>query len=132
MMRKRISIGQLKIGMKVEKLDRSWLATPFLRHRFIITSSEQIEQLRASGVQQLDVEADDTDQDSGSVVPATPEETASSRPISPPPEPEPSTIPFAEELPVARQVYRAAKLIIQQAMDDVRDRKSTRLNSSHG
>ena len=52
-MRKRISIDQLKIGMKVEKLDRSWLATPFLRRRFTITSSEQIEQLHASGVQQL-------------------------------------------------------------------------------
>ena len=29
-------------------------------------------------------------------------------------------VPFAEELPVARQVYKTAKLIIQQAMDDVR------------
>jgi hypothetical protein len=46
-MRKRISIDQLKIGMQVEKLDRSWPATPFLRHRFTITSSEQIEQLHA-------------------------------------------------------------------------------------
>jgi Domain of unknown function (DUF3391) len=58
MMRRRISIDQLKIGMKVEKLDRSWLATPFLRHRFTITSSAQIAQLQASGVQQLDVETD--------------------------------------------------------------------------
>jgi hypothetical protein len=29
-MRKRISIDQLKVGMKVERLDRSWLATPSL------------------------------------------------------------------------------------------------------
>lgn len=58
-MRKRISIDQLKIGMKVEKLDRSWLATPFLHQRFTITSSEPIEQLHASGVQQLDVDADE-------------------------------------------------------------------------
>jgi hypothetical protein len=28
--RKRISSDELKIGMKVEKLDRSWLAAPFL------------------------------------------------------------------------------------------------------
>ena len=55
-MRKRISIDELKIGMKVEKLDRSWLATSFLRHRFTITSSEQITQLYASGVRQLEVE----------------------------------------------------------------------------
>jgi putative nucleotidyltransferase with HDIG domain len=119
-MRKRISIDQLKIGMKVEKLDRSWLATPFLRHRFTITSSEQIEQLHASGVQQLDVEADDVCEDSGSFVPAMPAEAETSQPISPPLEPEPPAIPFAEELPAAKQVYKAAKLIIQQAMEDVR------------
>jgi len=110
-MRKRISIDQLKIGMTVEKLDRSWLATPFLRHRFRITSSDQIQQLYASGVQELDVKADGADLDSGSLMPAVPAEVE---------EPEPSTIPFAEELPAARQVYKAAKLIIQQAMEDVR------------
>jgi putative nucleotidyltransferase with HDIG domain len=119
-MRKRISIDQLKIGMKVEKLDRSWLATPFLRHRFTITASEQIEQLQASGIQQLDVEADDADEHSVSIVPAIAAEAEVPQPIALPLEPEPSTIPFAEELPAARQVYKAAKLIIQQAMEDVR------------
>ena len=120
MIRKRISIDQLKVGMKVEKLDRSWLATPFLRHRFTITSSEQIKQLHGSGVQELDVDVDDGDQDSNSVVPAMPEEAATPQPISLPLEPAPSAIPFAEELPASRHVYKAAKLIIQQAMEDVR------------
>jgi HD-GYP domain-containing protein (c-di-GMP phosphodiesterase class II) len=119
-MRKRISIDQLKVGMKVERLDRSWLATPFLRHRFTITSAEEIEQLHASGVQQIDVDVYDDRQESGSLVPPMPVGTAVSLPIPPTPETEPSTVPFAEELPVARQVYKAAKLIIQQAMDDVR------------
>ena len=119
-MRKRISIDQLKVGMKVEKLDRSWLATPFLRHRFTITSSEHIAQLHASGVQELDVETDDACQDPVSVVPALPAKTETSQPIALDVEPEPSTVPFAEELPAARQVYTAAKLIIQQAMEDVR------------
>ena len=119
-MRKRISIDQLKIGMKVERLDRSWLATPFLRHRFTITSAEQIEQLHASGVQQIDVDVYDDSQEPCSFVPAMPVGPDASQPIPPTPETEPSTVPFAEELPAARQVYRAAKLIIQQAMDDVR------------
>jgi len=119
-MQKRISIDQLKIGMKVEKLDRSWLATPFLRHRFTITSAEQIKQLHASGVTQLDVEVDDVCQDTGSFIPARPAETETFPSISSTLEPEPATTPFAEELPVARQVYKAAKLIIQQAMEDVR------------
>ena len=120
MMRKRISIDQLKIGMKVEKLDRSWLATPFLRHRFTITSSEQIAQLQASGVRQLEVEADDAGQDSGSIAPAMSAEAEISTPISPTPKPEPATIPFAEELPAAKQTYIAAKLVVQHAMEDVR------------
>jgi putative nucleotidyltransferase with HDIG domain len=119
-MRKRISIDKLKIGMKVERLDRSWLATPFLRHRFTITSAEQIELLHASGVQQIDVDVYDDRQESSSLVPAMPVGTEVSLLIPPTPETEPSAVPFAEELPVARQVYKAAKLIIQQAMDDVR------------
>jgi len=119
-MRKRISIDQLKIGMKVEKLDRSWLATPFLRHRFTITSLEQIEQLHASGVKQLEVDADDTCRESGSLAPAMAMEAEPPQPIVLSPEPKPVGIPFAEELPAARQAYSAAKLIIQQAMEDVR------------
>ncbi len=119
-MRKRISIDQLKIGMKVEKLDRSWLATPFLRHRFTITSSDQIAQLRAGGVQQLDVESDDDSQDSASCAPAVAAEAETVQPISPLLGLEPSAIPFAEELPAARLAYKAAKLVIQQAMEDVR------------
>ncbi len=119
-MRTRISINQLKIGMKVEKLDRSWLATPFWRHRFTITSAEQIEQLCASGVQQLDVEIDETDLDSGSRASSIPVVVEPAQSIAAPVELEPSTVPFVEELPAARQVYRAAKLIVQQAMDDVR------------
>ena len=119
-MRKRISIDQLKIGMKVEKLDRSWLATPFLRNRFTITSSEQIAKLHASGVQQLDVETDDAEPEPGSIASAMEVEADIMQPIAPPPEPEPSIIPFDEELPASRQAYSAAKIIIQQSMDDVR------------
>ena len=74
-MRKQISIDQLKIGMKIEQLDRSWLATPFLQHRFTITSAEQIKKLRASGVKILKVDADDVHPDPGSFVPAMPLET---------------------------------------------------------
>jgi HD-GYP domain-containing protein (c-di-GMP phosphodiesterase class II) len=120
MMRKRISIDQLKVGMKVEKLDRSWLATPFLRHRFTIMSSEHIAQLQASGVQQLDIDADDASIDSGLFASAMPTKVETVQPISSTPEPEPPVIPFAEELPAAKRVYKAAKLVVQQAMEDVR------------
>ena len=119
-MGKRISIDQLKVGMKVARLDRSWLATPFLRHRFTITFAEQIEQLHAGGVQQIDVDVCDDGQEPCSLVPAMPMGTEASPPIPVTLETEQSAIPFAEEMPAARQVYKAAKLMIQQAMDDVR------------
>ncbi len=119
-MRKRISIDQLTVGMKVEKLDRSWLATPFLRHQFTITSSEQITQLHASGVQQLDVETSESDQDVTPCLPAAAVAAEPPQPTLPATKPEILAIPFAEELPEAMKVYKAAKLIIQQAMEDVR------------
>jgi len=119
-MRKRITIDELKIGMKVEKLDRSWLATSFLRHRFTIKSSEQITQLYASGVEHLDVDVEDEREESVSFESAMRAEAKDPQPTSPTLESEPSTIPFADELPAARQAYKAAKLIIQQAMEDVR------------
>lgn len=61
-MRTRISIDQLKIGMKVEKLDCSWLVTPFLRNKFTVTSAQQIEQLVAIGVRELDVTVEEVSQ----------------------------------------------------------------------
>jgi HD-GYP domain-containing protein (c-di-GMP phosphodiesterase class II) len=118
MMHKRITIEELKIGMKIEKLDRSWMATPFLSHRFTISSAEQIDQLRASGVQHLEVDA--VEQEPGLFGPTVAAEEPPPQPTSPPPEPARSPIPFAEELPAARQAYKAAKVIIQQAMEDVR------------
>ncbi|HBR50239.1 MAG TPA: hypothetical protein DEA71_09155, partial [Nitrospira sp.] len=52
-MKKRIGIDELKPGMLVEQLDRSWLDTPFFRHKMTITSTDQIAQLRACGVRTL-------------------------------------------------------------------------------
>ena len=105
-MRKRISIDQLKIGMKIEKLDCSWLATPFLRigSRFLLLNKSQ--QLQASGVQQLEIEADDGEQDSGSTDQLWKRRLKPLSLISPPVESTPPTVPFTEELPVAKQATR--------------------------
>lgn len=131
-MRKRISIDQLKIGMKVEKLDRSWLTTPFLRNKFTVTSAQQIEQLSASGVQQLDVDIDvdieEVTQDLSSCGPPSIVSEEAFQPVDAAPElvlpsvgkSDLTATTFVEELHVAKQVYHAAKGVIQQAMEDVR------------
>ncbi|WHZ29445.1 MAG: hypothetical protein OJF51_004247 [Nitrospira sp.] len=118
-MKQRIGIDELRPGMLVEELDRSWFTTPFFRHKMAITSHQQIAQLKACGVQTLIVSLEteevkeesvlESDITEETAVPAE-KETASVQ----------SEVPFDEELLAARQVYQAAKLVIQDAMHDVR------------
>jgi HD-GYP domain-containing protein (c-di-GMP phosphodiesterase class II) len=48
-MRKRIPAQGLRIGMFIDGLDQSWFKTPFLKHHFLIKSSEQIQEIIESG-----------------------------------------------------------------------------------
>lgn len=57
-MRKQIPIDQLKVGMYVVGVDRPWLETPFLRHRFHIKDESQILKLRASGILRVDIDTE--------------------------------------------------------------------------
>jgi HD-GYP domain-containing protein (c-di-GMP phosphodiesterase class II) len=121
-MHKRIRIDELKPGMLVERLDRSWLDTPFFSHKMTITSTAQITQLKACGVQTLVVRTDDeaaeTVEDESFSEPdiaTDPVLTAEEEPA-----PIPPIVPFDEELPEARQIYQAAKTIVQNAMHDTR------------
>jgi putative nucleotidyltransferase with HDIG domain len=55
-MRKRISLQQLRVGMYVAGIDCSWFRTPFLKHRFLISTEEQIERLRRSNARAVDID----------------------------------------------------------------------------
>lgn len=126
-MKQRIDIDQLRPGMRIEALDRSWLLTPFLRHRMAVESLDQIEQLRACGVRTLEVTAEDGPAEEmadgvGNHVSERPAGRCAQMVPDPQPD-QPATappVPFDEELPAAKQVYNAAKSIIEAAMHDVR------------
>ncbi|WP_459867023.1 HD-GYP domain-containing protein [Endothiovibrio diazotrophicus] len=45
-MKQRIAVGDLRVGMFVDGLDRSWLQTPFWSHSFLIRSEGELESLR--------------------------------------------------------------------------------------
>ncbi len=119
-MNKRIGIDELKPGMLVEQLDRSWLDTPFFRHKMTITSANQIAQLKACGVRTLvvSIEEEHTATQPVNAAPditddpafTVPKETVSVL----------SIVGLEEELPIARQTYQAAKTIVQNAMYDTR------------
>ena len=118
-MKKQIRIDELQLGMRVEQLDRSWLSTPFFRHKMTITSARQIAQLKASGVQTLIVHIEAEEVSEGPAV----EIDLMDQPTGPPAEEAssaPPMVPFEEELPAARQVYQAAKTVIHDAMNDTR------------
>lgn len=124
-MRQRIPVDQLTVGMEIVDLDRSWWETPFVRHRMRVRDKQQIEALKACGVRFVEVvvdekrqEAADTEEQTTSLSESVEGETAGGAPLQENPEP-PST-PFEEELPASRQIYMAAKHIVQDAMHDVR------------
>ncbi|MBH0209037.1 MAG: HD-GYP domain-containing protein [Nitrospira sp.] len=122
-MKKQIRIEELTLGMVIDKLDRSWLSTPFFCHKMTITSAKQIAQLKACGVQTLTVRMEAEEIREAAPAPSTPEDTpveSTSEFTDPVPSPTPSYVPFEEELPAAKQVYQAAKTIVQNAMQDVR------------
>lgn len=118
-MTKRIGIDELQPGMLVEQLDRSWLSTPFFRHKMTITSPQQIAQLKACGVRTLVVRID---AEAVREAPAPEQSLAddSNVPVVEESVSAPPVVPFEEELAVARQVYQAAKTVIQEAMHDAR------------
>ncbi len=52
----RIPLRQLRVGMYVAGIDGSWFRTPFLKHRFLVKSEEQIERLRRSNIDAVDID----------------------------------------------------------------------------
>lgn len=137
-MAKRIPLDQLTLGMRITGLDKSWMDTPFLRHRLTITKQDQIDKLRACGVRFVDIEA------VGAPAPATaPHRVEDPRGADPiddldalvdprhPDAPDPEApaqgsggaLPassFDEELVVAKAVYREARRVVEESLQDAR------------
>ena len=55
-MRKKIPIEKVTLGMFLVGLDKSWLATPFLRHKFTLTTQDEIEKLKAANVKVVEID----------------------------------------------------------------------------
>jgi hypothetical protein len=53
-----IPIVRLVIGMYLVGVDRSWLQTPFLRHKFTIKDQSEIEALRQAGIVEVTIDTE--------------------------------------------------------------------------
>lgn len=62
-MHKTIPVDKLTLGMEVVALDKSWLETNILFHRFKIRSQDEIRKLKENGIRMVTVNiADDQEQ----------------------------------------------------------------------
>ena len=104
-----IPLSALKVGMYLIGVDRSWLHTPFLRHKFMISSPSELESLRRAGIQQVTIDTEcGLDLEAG----ATPSETTASHEDAPdirsseeraPGTQEHSAVMLADNLALAKQ-----------------------------
>lgn len=123
MMRKTIPVEELTVGMSVVGMDRSWLETPFFRHRVRIGRVDQIERLKEAGVRFVEVECEEyvnlppVSVHQGEAHDAVLSDVAGESSDNPPAG-RPFT--FDEELPLAHEVYRSAKGVVEKVMNDVR------------
>lgn len=122
--RKRVSVSQLKPGVYVIALDRSWFQTPFLFHRKLIRDVEEIELLKQNGIREVVIDvARGMDVDAESVASAAAIEAASG-------EEESSVLPTAKKTtvslpePTLRTVVKeleAGQSIHEEALSITRD-----------
>ena len=128
---KTIGIEELKVGMYIERLDRSWLTTPFFRHRFILRDEADIRLLKKYGIKRividpakgLDVGHHVPSAHVGADEPILPElpppVPASSDPHSSSSARRPASIPSHEEVAIAGLVHSEAVTAIQRIVEGI-------------
>lgn len=97
--------------MVIEKMDRSWTEHPFLTNRKRITSEEQIRALRAYGIEEVYIDADEAGDGGPPAPPAG--GTGLHAPLK-------EEVPLDEELRQAEAIHREARSVVQDVMRDVR------------
>ena len=58
MAQRTIPLTRLMVGMYLIGVDRSWLQTPFLRHKFTIKNQSEIEALRRAGIAEVTIDTE--------------------------------------------------------------------------
>jgi HD-GYP domain-containing protein (c-di-GMP phosphodiesterase class II) len=134
---KTIPIEELKLGMYIERLDRSWLTTPFFRHRFVLRDEQDINLLKQYGIKQVVIDpTKGLDVEERITVPhVTSEEiirpqpqppVPSSMPIDVPSDSQPissahlpTSIPSREEVAIAGLVHSESVTAIQRIVEGI-------------
>ena len=125
-MKQRIPVADLRIGMYVNGLDRSWLSTPFWSHSFHIRSQRELESLRELCRHvYIDPQLGQSErpEKTAPAQAANPAERAATKPRgrrAAQPSARPRATPLEEELGVARTLHREAHSVLEQVLEDAR------------
>jgi HD-GYP domain-containing protein (c-di-GMP phosphodiesterase class II) len=119
-MLKRIDATQLKPGMYIHDLNCDWMAHPFLRKRFLVTTESEVARVIDAGIRDLYI-----DVSQGEDVPDAPTETeireeTEAQMKRAAEEAPPARVSAADELGRARRIVGEAGQIIRGLMSDVR------------
>lgn len=115
---KRISIAALKPGMFVVGMDQPWYKTPFLFHKRLVGSDEEIKLLRRHGIQEVLIDPSkglDLEEPVSDPPPASP---PAKPPASGPPAPSESDIARARAK-AARAAYGEAMKALERVLDEL-------------
>ncbi len=120
---KRVRVEELRPGMFIHDLNCGWLDHPFIRPRFKVSRTAQIERIRAQGIRELYI-----DTARGTDVLEAPTQSAIQRDLhaqlleaaeSPAPA-DPAPVPREQEVPVARRILGEAGEVVGGLLRDVR------------
>ncbi|MGB0129401.1 MAG: HD-GYP domain-containing protein [Rhodocyclaceae bacterium] len=119
-MLKRIDASQLKPGMYIHDLNCDWMAHPFLRKRFLVTTESEVARVIDAGIRDLYI-----DVSQGDDVPDAPTEkeirqATEAEMKRAAEEPPPARVSAGEELGRARRIVGEAGQIIRDVMRDAR------------
>lgn len=129
-MRKRIPLRQLRVGMYVAGIDCSWFRSPFLKHRFLVQTLEQIERLQQSNIQAVDIDpSKGLDVSSLPIADATLHTIGLLTSIQAPPtqETRSSVEVLAQELTVAREARDKLAQSVKTVFDEISKTGAARL-----
>ena len=115
MNKKQVPVEELKRGMYVAALDRPWLGTPFLFQGFVITSDDQIRELKKyCRTVYVDPERESSDAYTRTRSAPLPFQRGNTV--------YKNTRPVEEELPIAKGIYASFEQSVQQTLQMVRNK----------
>lgn len=126
---KKIDASRLRVGMFIQDLSCDWMAHPFLRNRFLLSSEEEIRKILDAGIHDVVIDSarglDADDAPTLAQARAATERELSR--IAAPPAPE-RRVSLGEELARAAQIPHQASSLVRSVMRDARLGKAIELD----